>query len=165
MKKTYDRNICAHFNFLCLCKYEYECVYLCVWKHVKCADIFNQNKSHNKKMKTTNENDRCCIIRYCWCCWWQNVSANSCPFTHSLFPIDAFKCFCLIFFNQGSVIFFFSYLPSYLSRILHIYFIYTHSKRYSMVIEETNQKKNSIRQIQTELCCAWTCQTFRLFES
>lgn len=45
------------------------------------------------------------------------------------------------FFNQGSVIFFSIHIrpPIYLT--FSIYFKYTHSNRYSMVIEETNKKK------------------------
>lgn len=79
---------------------------------------------------------------------------------------------CVRFFNQDSVIlydFFLFYSYALLSRSHSPYFIHTrtltHSNHTRWAIEETIRKKNSIRQIQTELCCAWTCQTFRLLSS
>lgn len=33
-----------------------------------------------------------------------------------------------------------------------------------MLVDREEERKNSIRQIQTELCCVWTCQTFRLLK-
>lgn len=147
-------------------------VSLCVWKHVKCADIFNQNVSHNKNERKQQAK----LIAAVSCvtvgvlCWWQNVSANSCPFTLIRSPPDRriwvlfVSCFC--FFNQGSVIYFFySYSPSYLSRILHILHTHTHipTDIYSMEIVETTEKKFHSSNSNGALLCMDLCQTFRLF--
>lgn len=142
------------------------CVSLCVWKHVKCADIFNQNVSHNKNERKQQAK----LIAAVSCvtvgvlCWWQNASANSCPFTLIRSPPDRriwvlfVSCFCFFLIKALLFIFLFVFALLSISHSPYTSHSHTYSDWYILDGNSRNDwKKISIRQIQTELCCVWTC--------